>query len=81
MFRIIDKTTGKEVSEEVIDQLIDEYGLDKNDIEGFAVTYEGQIILCDECGRYGYLNQERFKAEFEMDEIAISTFGNLTMVK
>ena len=64
-FHVIDNNTGKEVTEETLRELTDKHRLDYIDLEGFAITEEGRIILCDECGRFGYVNDymnpDRFK--------------------
>lgn len=41
------------------------------DMEGFAITQDGMLILLDECGRYTYCPDNRFKvvAESELKEL------------
>ena len=41
------------------------------DMEGFAITQDGMLILLDECGRYTYCPDNRFKvvAESELEEL------------
>lgn len=35
------------------------------DIEGFAISEDGQLLLLDECGSFRYCPNGRFKIEFE----------------
>ena len=60
-FHVIDNNTGKEVDEETLRELTDKHNLDYIDLEGFAITEDGRIILCDECGKFGYMDSDRFK--------------------
>lgn len=64
-FTVIDKITGKEADVERI-ALTEEWakGLIYCDMEGFAVTEYGDLILLDECGRYVDVSQERFEVKF-----------------
>ena len=41
------------------------------DMEGFAITQDGMLILLDECGRYTYCPDNRFKvvAETRLKEL------------
>ena len=41
------------------------------DMDGFAITQDGMLILLDECGRYTYCPDNRFKvvAESELEEL------------
>ena len=41
------------------------------DMEGFAITQDGMLILLDECGRYTYCPDDRFKvvAEAQLKEL------------
>lgn len=41
------------------------------DMEGFAITQDGMLILLDECGKYTYCPENRFKvvAESELEEL------------
>ena len=69
MFRVIDKRTGKEPDCYDCEQfaLTEEWAqnLIYCDIEGFAITEDGALILCDECGNVAYCPQNRFKIIFE----------------
>ena len=40
------------------------------DMEGFAITEDGGLILCDECGRYEYASQDRFMVIWETKQAA-----------
>lgn len=59
-FEVIDTTTGRPPSEKVIDRIAKEYGLMRHDIDQFAVTEDGHLVLIDDCGNCSYLNAERF---------------------
>ena len=47
---IIDNTTGRPPSEKLIDRIAKEYGLMEMDIDQFAVTEDGHVVLIDDCG-------------------------------
>ena len=64
-FRVIDNRTGEEPDLEKIalrEQWAD--GLTYCDMEGFAITYDGYLILMDECGKHRYCPVGRFKVVF-----------------
>jgi len=58
-FRIWDKEKGMWADEE-LEKLGMQYGLMSIDMEGIAVTADNDIFLCDECGRYVWLDPKRF---------------------
>lgn len=64
-FTVIDKVTGKEADIERI-ALTEEWakGLAFCDMDGFAITECGDLILLDECGRYVDVSPERFEVRF-----------------
>lgn len=62
-FRIIDRKTGKEPTQRVIDNIAKKQGLMLADIDQFAVCEDGQIILLDDCGRFAYCDMSRFEVE------------------
>lgn len=64
-FTVIDKTTGKEADDYKI-ALTEDWakGLCYCDMEGFAVTECGDLILLDECGNFEYASQDRFEVRF-----------------
>ena len=49
------------------------------DMEGFAITQDGMLILLDECGRYTYCPDNRFKvvAETRLKELQEKYYGIL----
>ena len=55
---IIDNTTGRPPSEKLINRIAKEYGL--MDIDQFAVTEDGHVVLIDDCGRCSYVDTEGF---------------------
>lgn len=68
-FRVIDKLTGKEADPWNI-ALREEWaqGLIYCDMEGFAITEDGYLVLMDECGHVEYCDTERFKVVFEDEQ-------------
>jgi hypothetical protein len=61
-FSIRDLKTGKEPDLEEI-ALKEEWakGLMYCDMEGFAIQWDGELILCDECGKFAYCPPGRFE--------------------
>jgi len=61
MFKVIDRTTGKEPD---FDTLSHEEWVQKHlvycDLEGFTIGNDGTIYLLDECGNWVYAPPERF---------------------
>lgn len=68
-FKVIDKKTGKEADVEEI-ALHEDWakGLVYCDIEGFAITEDGELILADECGKFAYCPNDRFEVVFKENE-------------
>ena len=62
-FKIIDITTGKEPTSEVIAEIAYNNGLMVHDIDGFGINEDGQIILMDDCGNYAFADNTRFEAK------------------
>jgi len=62
IFQIIDRRTGKEPTNRVINNIAKKGNLITCDIEGFFVSEEGQIILADECGNFTYVDPNRITA-------------------
>ena len=64
-FKVIDNKTGKEA--DVYDIALHEYAdrLCYCDMEGFAITEDGNLVLMDECGQVVYCETERFKVVIE----------------
>lgn len=65
LFKIIDNNTGKEPTDEVITELAKLGNLMTDDIDGFYVGEDGQIILVDDCGNCTWLGMNRFRVESE----------------
>lgn len=67
-FRVIDNKTGKEPNLEDI-VLNEEWAYMTNlvhcDMEGFAITNNGDLIMLDECGNYEFCPQGRFTVVME----------------
>lgn len=65
-FKVIDKKTGREADAYKI-ALKEEWAksLIYCDIEGFAITEDGTLILADECGKMVYCPDDRFEIVFE----------------
>ena len=66
-FSVIDKNTGREVSGSVIREIAKNGGLMQFDIDQFAITEDGNIVLLDECGNFTYCMQDAF--EIKIDEV------------
>lgn len=61
-FEVKDKKTGKYADVERIARREKwAEGLMYCDMEGFAITQDGSLILLDECGRYSYCPADRFE--------------------
>jgi hypothetical protein len=60
-FEVVDKTTSIALDYKAIENLALRIGdnLIYCDIEGFALFEDGQVILCDECGNWAYVNMEK----------------------
>lgn len=65
-FKVIDNKTGKEADPYEI-ALHEDWakGLCYCDMEGFAITEDGSLVLMDECGHVVYCDTEWFKVVFE----------------
>lgn len=62
---IIDNTTGRPPSAKLIDRIAKEYGLMEMDIDQFAVTEDGHVVLIDDCGRCSYVDTEGFNLRID----------------
>lgn len=69
LFKVIDKTTGTEPFVEKIAKTEDwAQNLIYCDIEGFALTEDGLLVLMDECGNVAYCPPDRFDVYFTEGE-------------
>lgn len=68
-FKVIDKKTGKEADTYKI-ALKEDWAkcLVYCDIEGFALTEDGVLVLMDECGNVAYCPDDRFEIAFEKEK-------------
>ena len=68
-FRVSDNKTGKEADAYEI-ALHEEWAnhLCYCDMEGFAITENGHLMLADECGKSVYCDADRFKVVFEDEQ-------------
>ena len=57
-FRVIDMTTGREVSAEKIAKIAKENGLMEMDIDQFFIGEDGRLMLADDCGQIAYCDME-----------------------
>ena len=65
-FSVIDNKTGKYPDlQEIALKEGWAFSLKYCDMEGFAITESGSIILLDECGEYSYCPSDRFTVVFE----------------
>lgn len=60
LFIVIDNQTGEEISDAEVTRIVKEGGLIEADIDCFAITQEGSLILLDDCGNVAYLDMSRF---------------------
>ena len=65
MFKVIDVTTGREPTAQVLSDMARQGGLIERDIDCFALTEDAHLILLDSCGHAMYCDMERFKAEMQ----------------
>lgn len=65
VFKIIDKRTGKEPTQRVINNIAEKYRLVTCDIDQFAVTEDGLILLLDDCGNIAYFSLDKFEIRIE----------------
>lgn len=65
-FTVIDTKTGKEADEYEI-ALHEDWAKDLCycDMDGWAITDDGTLLLLDECGRCAYADRERFKVVWD----------------
>ena len=63
LFKIIDNNTGYEPTYDVITEQANLGNLMTDDINGFYVNEDGQIILVDDCGNCTWLDTNRFDIE------------------
>lgn len=68
-FTVIDMETGEYPNLQKI-ALTEKWarGFIPYEMEGFAVTEDGHLILMDECGQYSYCPEGRFKVVIETEE-------------
>lgn len=59
-FDIYDNETGRPVDTETIDEIAKTGNLIRSDIDGFALTEDGRILLLDDCGNSTECDNERF---------------------
>lgn len=59
-FQVIDRTTGKEVTGEVLEKIAKENKLYTNDLDEIFVGEDGRLLLMDDCGNSTYLENDRF---------------------
>ena len=67
-FTVIDTTTGQEADTYDI-ALHEDWAkhLVYCDINGWAITDDGDLILIDDCGRFAYADRERFKVIWDVN--------------
>lgn len=68
-FEVIDITTGRPPSSELLERIAKEYGLMEMDIDQFAVTEDGHLLLVDDCGRCSYVDTEGFNLKYGFFEM------------
>ena len=77
-FTVIDKITGKEADVERI-ALTEEWakGIIYCDMEGFAITDEGCLVLLDECGHFEYCDERRFEVRSSERTCTMNRFEDI----
>ena len=58
-FKVIDTTTGREVSSEKINKIAKENNLMAADIDQFFIGEDGQLALADDCGNIAYCDTKK----------------------
>ncbi len=58
-FKVIDITTGREVSTEKIDKIAKENSLMDMDIDQFFIGEDGQLVLADDCGKITHCDMKK----------------------
>ena len=58
-FKVIDTTTGKEVSAKKINKIAKENGLMKDDIDAFFISEDGRLAVADDCGNIAYCDTKK----------------------
>ena len=60
-FKVMDITTGREVSAEKIDKIAKENGLMDMDIDQFFIGEDGRLALADDSGKIAYCDTKGLK--------------------
>ena len=60
-FKVLDFESGREISTDKIVKIAKEYGLMECDIDDFAISSEGQLLLIDDCGKCAYVDTKKYK--------------------
>ena len=58
-FKVLDISTGREVSAKKIAKIAKETGLMEMDIDQFFIGEDGRLMLADDCGQIAYYNTEK----------------------
>ena len=74
-FTVIDKETGREVSDDVAQKIAKNGGLMEMDINQFAVCEDGSIILLDDCGNIAYCDQGAFGIRIDSTDGLVNESG------
>lgn len=59
-FKVLDITTGHEVSADIIDKIAKEHGLLEFDIDQFSINEDGYLLLSDDTGKSAYVDMEKY---------------------
>lgn len=57
-FEILNRNDLKELTRADLQALAKNTDLMSMDLEGFAIQEDGQLVICDECGRFDYVPRE-----------------------
>lgn len=66
-FEVINKKTKKPITDRQVDNIARKNDLLVYDIDGFALTDCGQIILMDDCGKFCYLDMNKYTVRIKAD--------------
>lgn len=60
-----------DVTDKEFDKVVKENNLMESDLDQFAITEDGHLIILDECGNFCYVPPGNYKVEFHEEEIEI----------
>ncbi len=67
-FKVINRRTGREISDEIITKIAKKLGLIETHIDGFYTGEDGQLILMDDTGHAGFFNPDEYGFRIMRDD-------------